>query len=87
MELGYLLQPWLLACSTQVAKVDGEMYPLLASEEVAGLPMTILLRGTPLAAIWKTAELGYGLPDVVRRPVHVVYSDAPSRFELSLTER
>lgn len=56
------------------------MKPLLASLAVAGLPITILLIGTPLEAIWKTAVFGHVVEDVVRRFAHVVYSDAPSRF-------
>ncbi len=55
-----------------------DMNPLLASLAVAGLPITILLIGTPLAAIWKTAVWGHVLEDVLRRLAHVVYSDAPS---------
>jgi hypothetical protein len=44
---------------------------------VAGLPITILFSGTPLAAIWKTAVLGHVLDDAVRRPEQVVYSEVP----------
>lgn len=54
------------------------MNPLLASEERPGFPMTILLRSTPLAAIWNTADLGKVLDDWVRRPLQVVYSAVPS---------
>jgi hypothetical protein len=46
--------------------------------EVAGLPITILLSATPLAASWKTAVFGHVLEDAVRRPEHVVYSLVPS---------
>ena len=54
------------------------MYPLLASLVVAGLPMTSLDKGTPLAAIWKRAVFGQVLEDVVKRPLQVVYSLVPS---------
>ena len=54
------------------------MKPLLASPEVAGLPITSLSRVTPEAAIWKRAELGHVLEDAVRRPLQVVYSEVPS---------
>jgi hypothetical protein len=58
------------------------MKPLLASLDVAGLPITSLERGTPLAAIWKRAVWGQVLEDVVRRFAHVVYSEAPSGVAL-----
>lgn len=54
------------------------MYPLFASPEFAGFPITSLLAGTPDATIWKSAELGQVDDDVVRRPAQVVYSDVPS---------
>lgn len=66
------------ACSTQVASVAGAMYPLDASDVVAGFPMTSLSRDTPEAAIWKRAEFGQVEEEVVRRPEHVVYSEVPS---------
>lgn len=75
---GHLLHPRALACCKHPANVEVDMNPLLASLEVAGLPITILLIGTPLAAIWKTAVCGHVLEDVLRRFAHVVYSDAPS---------
>jgi len=40
--------------------------------------MTILLRSTPLAAIWNTAEFGHSEVDAVKRPLQVVYSVVPS---------
>lgn len=54
------------------------MKPLLASDAIAGLPMTSLLRDTPLAAIWKRAVWGQVLDEVVKRPAQVVYSVVPS---------
>lgn len=54
------------------------MKPLLASLAVPGLPITSLSRDTPDAAIWKRAELGHVLEEVVRRPAQVVYSLVPS---------
>ena len=59
------------------------MKPLLASLAVAGFPITIFDRGTPLAAIWKTEDPGQVLEDVVRRLAQVVYSDAPSEVKIS----
>jgi hypothetical protein len=50
----------------------------LASDAVAGFPMTSLFSLTPEAAMWNRAELGQVLEDVSRRPLHVVYSDVPS---------
>lgn len=38
--------------------------------------MTILLSGTPAAAISNTEELGYLLVEVVKSPVQVVYSSS-----------
>lgn len=55
-----------------------DIYPLLASEVVAGLPMTSLLNGTPDAAIWNRAVCGQVELEVVRRPEQVVYSVVPS---------
>ena len=66
------------AWPTQLASVDVSMKPLLASPEVAGLPITSLSSVTPEAAIWKRAELGHVLEDAVRRPLQVVYSEVPS---------
>ena len=43
--------------------------------------MTILLKGTPAAAIWNTAELGYVLVEAVSRPSQVVYSFSERRVE------
>lgn len=40
--------------------------------------MTSLDRGTPLAPIWKRADLGQVLEDVVSKLEQVVYSEAPS---------
>ena len=54
------------------------MYPLLASELVAGFPITSLSRLTPFAAIWKRALSGQADVEAVRRPEHVVYSEVPS---------
>lgn len=54
------------------------MYPLLASEVVAGFPITNLSGLTPFAAIWKRALSGQVGVEVVSRPEHVVYSEAPS---------
>lgn len=54
------------------------MYPLLASPVVAGFPITSLESGIPDAAIWKSAEFGQVLDDVVNSPAHVVYSFVPS---------
>ena len=48
------------------------MYPLLASPEFAGFPITNLLAGTPEAMIWNRAVCGHWDDDVVRRLVHVV---------------
>jgi len=42
--------------------------------------MTILLSGTPLAAIWKTEDFGQVLEEAVRSPEQVVYSEVPSAF-------
>lgn len=74
----HALHPWFLAWETQLARVGVDMYPLLASEVVAGLPMTSLLNGTPDAAIWKRAVCGQVELEVVRRPEQVVYSVVPS---------
>ena len=63
------------------------MKPLLASPVPEGFPMTILLSGTPLAAIWKTAVCGQVLDEVVRRFAHVVYSLAPSVCGLRVSVR
>jgi hypothetical protein len=49
---------------------------------VAGLPMTILLRETPAAAIWKTAVPGNGLPEDSSRPLQSVYSEVPSEKQM-----
>lgn len=54
------------------------MYPLLASEVVAGFPIKSLFKLTPLAAIWKRAVSGQADDEAVRRPAHVVYSEVPS---------
>ena len=55
------------------------MYPLPASADVAGLPITSLSRGTPLAEIWKSALSGHCKLEAIRRPEQVVYSVVPSR--------
>ena len=67
--------PW--ASATQEASVAVSMKPLLASAAAAGLPITILLRSIPALAISKTEVPGNVPPEVVRRPVPSVYSDAP----------
>lgn len=72
------LHPWFLACWTHPASVVVDMNPLLASPAVAGFPITSLERGTPLAAIWKRADFGHVLEEVVRRPAQDVYSLDPS---------
>lgn len=54
------------------------MNPFEASPGSPGLPMTILLTSTPLAAIWNTAEPGKVLEDWVSSPSQVVYSVVPS---------
>lgn len=54
------------------------MNPLLASPEVAGFPMTSLLKGTPDAAIWNRAVFGQVELELVSRPAQVVYSLVPS---------
>lgn len=72
------LHPFALACCRHEARVEVDMKPLLASLAVAGLPITSLERGTPLAAIWKRAVCGHVLEDVVSKLAQVVYSDAPS---------
>lgn len=54
------------------------MNPLLASPELAGLPITSLLSEIPDAAIWNRAVWGQVLEDAVRRPLQVVYSLVPS---------
>lgn len=54
------------------------MKPELASPEFAGLPITSLLRGTPDAAIWKSAVCGHVLLELVNRFAQVVYSLVPS---------
>ena len=69
--------PSLFACERQEARVPGSIYPLLASEAVAGFPMTSLSRVTPLAAIWNKADSGHWLEEAVRRPEQVVYSVDP----------
>lgn len=72
------VHPLLCACCTQVASDAGAMYPLLASPVLPGLPMTILLSGTPATElIWKTADEGKVEEDAVRRPAQVVYSVVP----------
>ena len=76
--MNYSLQPLLLACCKHEARVDADMNPLLASEAVAGLPMTILLNGTPLAAISKTDDFGHVLEERLSKLSQVVYSVAPS---------
>jgi hypothetical protein len=72
------LHPFPTAVPKQPAKVDGLIYPLLASAVVAGFPMTILFSVTPAAAIWKTDVLGQVEEEAVRRPVQVTYSLTPS---------
>jgi len=74
----YALHPCFLAWFTHDAKVEVDMNPSLASPDVAGLPMTSLERGTPLAAIWKRDDWGQVLDEAVSRPEHVVYSVEPS---------
>lgn len=71
-------QPWALAVCRHVAKVEGAMYPLVASPDFAGLPITTLDEATPLAMIWNTALPGHVLEDAVKSPLQVVYSDVPS---------
>jgi hypothetical protein len=68
----------------QLAKTDVEMNPLAASEAVAGFPITSLLNGTPLSAIWKRADSGQVLEDVVRRLSQVVYSFTPSVWRVNV---
>ena len=58
-------------------RVPGSMYPLPASEVVAGFPITSLFNDTPFAAIWNNADSGHMLEDMVRRPSQVVYSVTP----------
>ena len=65
--------PEFFACWTQVASVEGSMNPL-ASPAVAGFSITILLRLTPAAWISKTEDWVKGPPELVTRPVQVVYS-------------
>ena len=77
-ELRDLLHPLAAASETHVASVEELMYPLLASEDVPGLPITSLSRVTPLAEIWKSAVSGQVDEEAVRRPAHVVYSVTPS---------
>lgn len=60
---------------------------MLAEPVVAGLPMTSLLRGTPDAEIWKSADLGHCEEEVVKRFEHVVYSLAPSEWRGRMRER
>jgi len=48
------------------------MYPLVASEVVAGFVITSLSRATPFAAIWKRAVSGKGDVEAIRRAEHVV---------------
>ena len=67
-----------MACATQLANVDVDMNPLLASPVLAGFPMTSLLNGSPEAAIWKRAVSGQVELDAVRSPAQVVYSEVPS---------
>ena len=61
-----------------MASIDGSMWPLLASADVPGLPITSLSRATPFAAIWKSAVSGHVDEEAVNRPAQVVYSVAPS---------
>lgn len=58
------------------------MKPELASPEFAGLPITSLLRGTPDAAIWKSAVCGQVLLELVSRFAQVVYSLVPSVLQI-----
>lgn len=67
-----------LAVLRQLARVEVLMNPFEASPVVAGFPMTSLLSGTPLAAIWKRAEFGQVLDELVNNPEQVVYSVWPS---------
>lgn len=62
------------------------MKPELASPEFAGFPMTSLLSGTPLAAIWKSALWGQVLEELVRRPEQVVYSEVPSGLKVGINK-
>ncbi len=80
-----LLQPLVFACATQLARVDADMYPLFASLEVMGLPMTSLLAGTPEAMIWRRAVCGQVEDEDVMRPEQVVYSVEPSVAHVSQT--
>ena len=72
------LQSFCFACSKQSAKRDVDITPLSASEGLAGFPMTSLLNGTPLAAIWKRADWGALFEDVMSKFSQVVYSFGPS---------
>lgn len=54
------------------------MYPLFASPELAGLPMTSLESGTPFAAIWKSELPALDEEEDVSKPAQVVYSVVPS---------
>ena len=74
----YSHQPEALAWATQVARVAASMKPLFASVWPAGLPMTSLLRSTPLAAISKSAVWGQAEDEFLRRLSQVVYSLTPS---------
>lgn len=63
--------------------MDVDTNPLAASPALAGFPMTSLFKGTPLAEIWKRADSGQVLEDVVSRPAQVVYSLTPSALYVS----
>ena len=54
------------------------MKPLVASPPPAGLPITSLLRATPLAPISNTELWGQVEDEALRRLSQVVYSLAPS---------
>jgi len=77
-KLKHSLQPFCFACSKQSAKRDVDITPLWASEVVPGFPMTSLLNGTPLAAIWKRADWGALFEDVMSEFSQVIYSFGPS---------
>ena len=77
------LHPLLLAGCRQLTRVEVDVKPLLVLLEVAGFPITTMKRGIPLAAIWKTAEFGQVLEDLVKRLLQVAYSEVPSVDSIS----
>ena len=74
-----VLHPRCLASARQPAKVDGSMYPLLASAGIPGFPITSLESGIPAFAIWKRAD---PVDEDVKRLLQVVYSLVPSAHVL-----